>query len=480
MTDLIDAPASSGSEAPVPNETLALNDEDRPVQWAPREPAPKKRRTGLWIGLGVAAVAVAAGVASVTLIAPGTTIAGIPVGGLTPAAAADVVASRVAGTEIMLTGAGGDQVVTGADLGASIDARALADHAFSAHPMWKIGDWSPEPIAGEISLDHTVANDALRGLLPTAFEDAVDATVVFDEASGTYVTTAAEAGTGIDIDALTTALASTVADGEASLSFSGEATEAPAAISNDEATAAAEQLNGMLASIGFYVGEERTVPISAAVAATWIDIVDDEGEITISADQDAIQAVVDTLPEKINRAAVDAEIVTNSAGENLRTLTEGATGRELGDVSGAAAAFAEQLETGNAVYALDVSETAFETTELFRRIDLNLSTQTVTLFENEKVVESWLVSTGLPATPTPTGNFTVFAYTSIQDMIGADYRTEDVKWNTWFAPDIAFHGAYWHNNFGHQMSHGCVNMPEWQAEYVYWWSAVGTEISVHW
>ena len=34
---------------------------------------------------------------------------------------------------------------------------------------------------------------------------------------------------------------------------------------------------------------------------------------------------------------------------------------------------------------------------------------------------------------------------------------------------FALHGAYWHNNFGHTMSHGCVNMRIVDAEKLYYW-----------
>src|SRR5690606_35743733 len=133
-------------------------DGERPVEWAPREPAPKKRRVGLWVGIGVGALVLAGAAASTILIAPGTTIAGIPVGGLTPGAAAEVVTSRVAGIEVALTDVNGDPVASGADLGASIDASALADQAFADHPMWNVGAWMPDPIDGAITLDADAAN----------------------------------------------------------------------------------------------------------------------------------------------------------------------------------------------------------------------------------------------------------------------------------------------------------------------------------
>ncbi|MFP3416360.1 hypothetical protein SB773_33515, partial [Bacillus sp. SIMBA_074] len=82
---------------------------------------------GLWIGLGLGVVALGAGAASLVLIAPGTTVAGIPVGWMTPGAAAEAISTHLAETEVTLTGDGDDAVLTGADLGASLDATALAD-----------------------------------------------------------------------------------------------------------------------------------------------------------------------------------------------------------------------------------------------------------------------------------------------------------------------------------------------------------------
>jgi lipoprotein-anchoring transpeptidase ErfK/SrfK len=171
----------------------------------------------------------------------------------------------------------------------------------------------------------------------------------------------------------------------------------------------------------------------------------------------------------------------------LREEAPGLSGRELGDTSGVASDFAAQLATGDAVFQTPVTETAPVITTLARTVEVNLSTQTAYLFENGNVVGTYAISSGRAATPTPTGHFTVNAYTRIQDL-GAlcynpeaenSYCTEDVPWITWFAPDIAFHGTYWHNNFGTPMSHGCVNMTESAAKFVYDWTARGTEVWVH-
>lgn len=495
VTDLISAPdaaaeahgdsaATTRSFAPgdAPTEAVPPTTGDQPLAWAPIEPAPKKRRLGLWIGLGVGAVVLGAGAASMILIAPGTTVAGIPVGWMTPGAAAEAISSHLAQTEVTLTGEGGDAVLTGADLGATVDATALADAAFAEHPMWNLGSWMGDPVPADIVLDAETASAALRSAVPASFDDPVDAGVVFDAATGKYVITASEPGTAIDLDDLSAAFVDAVAAGDTTFEYPGGPAEALPAVSDDDATATAGSLNTMLSTIGFYVGKERTVPVTPAVASTWLTVVDDDGQLRIEADPAAIQATVDKLPGLVNRAPVNATNIVNSAGAVLREEQKGVAGRAIGDTSGVAEQFAQQLAAGDGVFALSVTEKPFETTNLFRRAEINLSTQRAYLFENDKVVQSWAVSTGLPGTPTPTGNFTVFAHTAMQDMgcyEGAPYCTEDVPWITWFAPNIGFHGTYWHNNFGNRMSHGCVNLPIDLAKYVYDWSPVGLEVAVY-
>ncbi|GAB3630839.1 L,D-transpeptidase [Microbacterium shaanxiense] len=481
VTGLIEAPDANTAQTAV----VASVDGERSVEWAPREPAPKKRRVGLWVGITVGALALGAAAASTILIAPGTTIAGVPVGGLTPGAAADVVTAHLANTEITLTGAGDDQIVTGADLGASIDARALADEAFASHPMWNVGAWMPEPIAGDITLDTDLAHDTLREMIPASYTDAVNAAVSFDAASAKYVTTPAVPGTGVDLDGLTTALTAALADGDTALAYSGDPTEAPAPVTDADATGLTEQLNTMLATIGFYVGEERTVPIAPATAATWIEIVEQNGELSVVADEAAIQSAVDTLPAAVNRAPVDAESIVNAGGDVLEELTVGVTGRTLGDTGALASDFAEKLEGGEAIQPIEVTEVPFASTTLVREIDVNLSNQTVSAIENGVVVDSWSVSSGAGEFATHTGSFQVGWKTSSQNMGNRDltqapnYFQPDVPWVMYFNGDEALHGVYWHSNWGTPMSHGCVGMPVSAAQWLYNWSPEGVNVYVH-
>lgn len=451
--------------------------------WAAAEPRPRKSRKALWIGLGAGAAVVALAASSLILIAPGTAVAGVGVGLLTPGAAIDAVQQRLASTTIVLTGDGGDTVVTGADLGASVDAEGMIEAAYADHPLWNVTSWFPESAVAEVSIDEEAATSALRAGAPQLYTDPVDATLAFDEESGAYVAEAAEEGAGIDVEAVRAALQEAFESGRTRVELTPSIAPVQATTPTYVAESTADQLNTILKTAGFYVGDERVVPVSAAVARSWLTVSPaGDGTFEISADEAAIEKLLPGLAAKVDRAPVNARVVTDSDGEVLQELAPGVTGRVLGDTSDVASEYAAQLATGSARYELPVEVTEFDTAALARRVEVDLGTQTLYMFENEKVVRSFPISSGLSTTPTTQGHFRVFAFVRIQDMgcfPGAEYCTADIPWVAYFNGDQAFHGAYWHNNFGNPMSHGCVNMPISTAKALYDWLAVGTEVWIH-
>ena len=52
------------------------------------------------------------------------------------------------------------------------------------------------------------------------------------------------------------------------------------------------------------------------------------------------------------------------------------------------------------------------------------------------------------------------------------YELPGVSWVCFFnhPSGLAFHGTYWHDNFGSRMSHGCVNLRSEDAKWLYRWS----------
>jgi hypothetical protein len=114
-----------------------------------------------------------------------------------------------------------------------------------------------------------------------------------------------------------------------------------------------------------------------------------------------------------------------------------------------------------------------------RWIEVNLSQQQIYAYEGDILVNSFVVSTGLPDTPTVTGEYRIYVKVPLQDMSGPGYYLTDVPWVMFFYEDYGFHGTYWHNNFGTPMSRGCVNLSVEDAAWLYNWASVGTPVSIH-
>ena len=124
-------------------------------------------------------------------------------------------------------------------------------------------------------------------------------------------------------------------------------------------------------------------------------------------------------------------------------------------------------------------------------IHVKLSTQTLTAYEFDNPVFTSRVSTGIPSrrgsandlpTATPAGSHRIYSKMPNKHMgrvsgnpdaeNDGSFSLPGVPWTSFFKfpGGYAFHGTYWHNNFGIQMSHGCVNMRNEDAKWLFRWS----------
>jgi len=103
-------------------------------------------------------------------------------------------------------------------------------------------------------------------------------------------------------------------------------------------------------------------------------------------------------------------------------------------------------------------------------IEVDIAAQRVTAWEGNVPVMSFLASTGLPETPTVTGEFRIYWKQISTVMSGADYYLPDVPYVMYFYQDYGLHGVYWHHNFGRQMSRGCVNLATDEAKQLFEWA----------
>lgn len=116
-----------------------------------------------------------------------------------------------------------------------------------------------------------------------------------------------------------------------------------------------------------------------------------------------------------------------------------------------------------------------------KHIFVDLNTQTLHAKEGDREVFSFPISSG-KWYPTPTGDFRIWVKLRSTRMSGGSkslrtyYNLPNVPFVMYFYNDqipkirgFGLHGAYWHNNFGNPMSHGCVNISIPNAEKLYNW-----------
>jgi hypothetical protein len=123
-------------------------------------------------------------------------------------------------------------------------------------------------------------------------------------------------------------------------------------------------------------------------------------------------------------------------------------------------------------------------------IDVNLTKQTVVLFEGERAVYATLISSGEAGledpqhtTATKRGIFRIHtkhvSATMSSEEVGEEFELRDVPYVQYFDKGgYALHGAYWHDRFGTPKSHGCLNLSPEDARRIFYWTE--PEVPVGW
>jgi lipoprotein-anchoring transpeptidase ErfK/SrfK len=130
--------------------------------------------------------------------------------------------------------------------------------------------------------------------------------------------------------------------------------------------------------------------------------------------------------------------------------------------------------------ALPPEEIAPITPEVSNKlIDVNLRNQSLTCYENNSEIFKTSISSGLKYVyDTPVGQYNILVKLPSRRMSASDLAASDdenvlagVPWCSFFTEvGHALHGTYWHDNFGVTMSHGCVNMRNEDAKWLFRWS----------
>jgi len=126
-----------------------------------------------------------------------------------------------------------------------------------------------------------------------------------------------------------------------------------------------------------------------------------------------------------------------------------------------------------------------------KKIEIDLTNQRLYAYEDNNLVYNFLISSGKWGR-TPTGTFQIWIKLRYTKMEGGSkalntyYYLPNVPYTMFFYNDevpkyrgFGIHGTYWHNNFGHPMSHGCINMKTEEVEQLFYWAQLNTTIIIY-
>ena len=244
-------------------------------------------------------------------------------------------------------------------------------------------------------------------------------------------------------------------------------------------------------SVVFTIGTKKFQATTDDIA-DWIEISlkKDGKKIDVTVNSGKVLAYIDDIAEPYIKPATAQVEFTREDGTKA-ILSKGVVGTDVEDKSKIATAVAEDLLNNKAVAQnLEIAPAELESVSADsydKWIEVDLTNKVMYAYEQSKTVKSFLVSAGAPATPTVTGQYKIYAKLVQQDMRGlnvdgSSYFQPNVSWINYFYKDYAIHGNYWRplSWFGNiNSSHGCVSLPDVQAQWVYSWAPVGTPVIIH-
>ena len=422
---------------------------------------------------------------------PNVYLASMPVSHQTKAELTNLVTKRASASKITIAD-GKTAIKPGLkDLGVSVNIQETVDNLLNQHRenLWtRIALWQPRHVKFSISLNRQELASYLNKKLKVTAKPPQNAKIAFSQSAGKFVIQPEKAGSVIDTDKLSQAIISTVEN----------ARTANLPISHKQASAKiiAANLQQPLNSAQEYINTSITLSApgasyqpTTAEKASWVSFTPSGASYKVSLNQSKIKQYVASVSSNLSAATKSQDVIKGVNGAADIIVQAGQTGRTVTNQAQLTSDLVQSLGQKQA-YAgkIEVKTTPFKTVNMTAEkkwIEVNLSTQSLTAYEKSTPVNSFLISSGVAGHETVTGVFHIYIKYASQRMVGGSkaggdyYDLPNVQWVNYFYQDYALHGAYWHHNWGHPMSHGCVNEPDDQAKWIYDWAPIGTTVVVH-
>lgn len=408
--------------------------------------------------------------------------------------------------DVHVSGQGVDFHLTSENSGISLNAGAAVDAMLAKSPAWT---WPAHLLGAHDNSDEVTllySDDAVRTAVENALApfnqtatDPVDASVVYDEASGSFVVDPGAAGTKLDVGSVASAVMEALATESGTVALdAGHLVQQ--AVTADDAT-----LQQTAAAANAYLACRLELTLNGTVLATldgttvhsWV-VLGEDGSVWIDDSQlaswvDGVEALVDNVGGTRSYTRPDGKYVTVSGG-TYGWISDGAAIESIvRDAVAAGTVGSQEIPCKQTAAAYNPGGQDWGA----RYVDIDLSEQHVRFYGSDGSLlweSDCITGSTLDGHDTPTGVYYLNNKATDQTLVGEtdpttgqpEYESQVSYWMPFVGNSVGLHDATWQTNgFGGTLyaegygSHGCVNLPFDAAAELYGLIEIGDVVVVH-
>jgi hypothetical protein len=432
---------------------------------------------------------------------PGVAVANVPLGGLNQVDARKKLLEKLKDYKVSLA-AGGQQFTTAPEqAGVNYDIEATLQQAYvTGHGNWlaPLGLYRSLH-EGKLQFAYSVNRDQEQRFVQSVVDKVgtapVDASIVVE--NGVPKPKQDVNGVGLSTEQVVEALNRQIANVDPSvvpLTTSSQVARIRAA----DLAPAIEQTKQLLSVPVVITYQGKTFHPTPADMGEWVSYdkaaPDQPAGLTPKVNLDGIKHYLQGVSKQVNVNPVNKKITIENGvsrvdreGSEGLSLNQDALADQIGKAFMAKEALAVEAPMQTVAFQTEYNKVV--TLAFGKYIEVNLSQQHLWVYQDHQVIFESPITSGATGAgyPTVQGLFSIQAKQTNRNLngyaIGYNYNVFVKYWMPFYA-DYGLHDASWRSNFGGQDyyyggSHGCVNLPDATAAFLYGWADVGTPVWVH-
>ncbi len=439
-------------------------------------------------------------------VAPGVRFGEVSVAGQDREHLTATVKQAVSDSIIIVKDTNGKRVNASlSDLGVSVNVSKTVSNLLNAksaqnllQDITRINPFAHEDVSFVAQRNTYTLTKFLSNKLIAEVDRAVPSSISYDVNQHAFVATEGTQGKTPESAGVVKAIAAALANPGSTTIVTIKDKQVDTPISIENAKSAAEEANKRLNSvITMSNGSAKQFDLPMEEIAKWIQPEGDtdKGEIVLEYDEAAIKSyMANTLAGKLNQDLVSQEdIIDDNGAVIVKASTKGVDEVKVKNTDAAASKTIALLKEGNGgTVQVETDVKKFDTKQKKSewRAVVNKSTQTASFYKSGELMRTFNVCTGDNDNQTANGTWYIWQKTAKQDISGWEENADNydilgVTWLSYFTKTgSAFHTASWNDtgiatgNPSMYGSHGCVNMYEADAQWVYDNCPEGTAVEV--